>query len=167
MDDGQLLVVEYDPEWPLEFGRIRARALAAVGGLAVAVEHVGSTAVVGMPAKPIVDADVVVGDERDVARAVDALATVGYRRDGRDVHVAGLTALRWPRDERRHHLYVVVEESPVQRDRIRFRELLRGSRAAAAEYARAKRELAARHADDWAAYAAAKDAVVERLLSGS
>jgi GrpB-like predicted nucleotidyltransferase (UPF0157 family) len=165
VDDGALLVVDYDPEWPHEFERIRARAFEAVGGLAVAVEHVGSTAVPGMSAKPIVDVDVVVARETDVAAAVERLVAIGYRREGRDVDVAGLCALGWPDGEQRHHLYVVVDGSRVQRERIRFRELLRASPAAAAEYARAKRELAAQHADDWGAYAVAKDAVVERLLA--
>lgn len=99
-----IVIVAYDPAWPDEFERLRARAAAAVGDVAVGVEHVGSTAVPGMPAKPVVDMVVVV-EPPDVQTAIDRLCAIGYVHKG-NLGVEGREAFTWPEGERRHHLYV-------------------------------------------------------------
>jgi GrpB-like predicted nucleotidyltransferase (UPF0157 family) len=101
------VVVDYDPAWPAMFDAVRSRVWPAVAPIALAVEHVGSTAVPGLAAKPIIDVDVVVA-AADVGRAVRALAALGYEDEG-DLGVPGREALRAPAtDLPYHHLYVVV-----------------------------------------------------------
>jgi GrpB-like predicted nucleotidyltransferase (UPF0157 family) len=67
-------VVDYDPSWPATFAAIRDRVGAALGPVAVAIEHVGSTSVPGLPAKPVIDIDVVVADRADIPAAIAAVA---------------------------------------------------------------------------------------------
>src|SRR6266540_5229473 len=86
-----VVVVEYDPEWPRVFERIRAAVAPALGGVAVAIEHVGSTSVSGLAAKTIIDVDVVVPTVADVAVAIERLATLGYVHRG-DLGIPGREA---------------------------------------------------------------------------
>ena len=80
----QLVIHAYDPRWPREFERLQQRALTVLGELAVAVEHVGSTAIPGLAGKPVIDLDIVVSSPEDVTVAFARLATVD-----------GLTAAHW------------------------------------------------------------------------
>jgi GrpB-like predicted nucleotidyltransferase (UPF0157 family) len=148
------------------FETVRARVWPAVHGVAVGVEHVGSTAVPGLVAKPIVDVDVVVAEVGGVPRALAALASLGYEHEG-DLGVAGREALRAPDTPALpyHHLYVVVAGSRPHLDHVLLRDYLRRRPDAAAAYATRKREVAALLADDRAAYGAAKADVIEALLA--
>jgi GrpB-like predicted nucleotidyltransferase (UPF0157 family) len=83
-----VVVVDYDPAWPATFARLRERVVEVLGPLAVAVEHVGSTAVPGLAAKPIVDLDVVIADRGDLPEVVRRLRPLGYRHEG-DLGVPG------------------------------------------------------------------------------
>jgi GrpB-like predicted nucleotidyltransferase (UPF0157 family) len=161
------LVSAYDPGWPLEFERLRDRALSVVGDLAVAVEHVGSTAVPGLAAKPIIDLDVVVATADDVAPALDRLADVGYPSAGRSGVVSaveGLAAPRWPPGEARHHLYVVVAGSRAHRERVAFRDHLRTHQDTARRYGQLKAQAARRCAGDWERYTRLKHELVQSIL---
>jgi GrpB-like predicted nucleotidyltransferase (UPF0157 family) len=161
-----LVVCAYDPHWPREFDRLRKRALGVLGDLAITVEHVGSTAVPGLCAKPVIDLDVVVGAPGDVDEALDRLATLGYESGGRGgvvASVAGLAAARWPRGERRHHLYVVVAGSRVHRERLAFRDYLRTAPEQAQRYADLKMR-AVRGTGDWEHYTKVKLEFVQRTL---
>ena len=99
------MIVEYDPAWPSEFVRLRDRAQAALGDVAVAIEHVGSTAVPGLPAKDVIDMVVVVASDGEVNEAISRLETIGYKGRG-NLGVEGREAFSWPDGEKRHHLYV-------------------------------------------------------------
>ena len=72
-----IVIVDYDPAWPLEFEQVRDRASAALGDVALAIEHVGSTAVPGLAAKPVIDLVVVVEPDR-VQDAIERLSAIGY-----------------------------------------------------------------------------------------
>jgi GrpB-like predicted nucleotidyltransferase (UPF0157 family) len=163
----QLVVRAYDPRWPREFDRLRQRALTVLGDLAVAVEHVGSTAIPGLAGKPVIDLDIVVSSPEDVSVALDRLATVGYEREGRGGVVAtvgGLTATHWPREERRHHLYIVIAGSRVHRERLAFRDYLRAHPEQTRRYADRKLHAAQDAAGDWERYTELKQEFVERVL---
>jgi GrpB-like predicted nucleotidyltransferase (UPF0157 family) len=149
-----VVIVDYDPAWPGEFGALRDRAEAAVGGLAVAIEHVGSTAVPGLGAKPVIDLVVVVEPEC-VAAAVERLTSIGYVHRG-NLGVEGREAFSSPEGERRHHLYVSPTDSEELRAQLAFRDRLREDGELAAEYETLKRELALRFRDDRAGYTDAK-----------
>lgn len=149
-----IVIVDYDAAWPQEFEALRARAAAAVGDVAIAIEHVGSTAVPGLAAKPVIDLVVVV-DPEDVQRAIERLVAIGYVHRG-NLGVEGREAFNPPEVERPHHLYVSPTDSEELRAQLAFRDRLRSDPALAAEYDALKRELAARFRDDRPAYTDAK-----------
>jgi GrpB-like predicted nucleotidyltransferase (UPF0157 family) len=149
-----IVIVDYDPEWPRAFKAIRDRAAAAVGDVAVAIEHVGSTAVPGLAAKPVIDLVVVVEPE-DVQRAVERLVAIGYVHRG-NLGVEGREAFSAPEGDPRHHLYVSPTDSEELRAQLAFRDRLRRDRALAAEYVALKRDLAVTFRDDRPGYTEAK-----------
>jgi GrpB-like predicted nucleotidyltransferase (UPF0157 family) len=118
------VVVEYDPHWPKVFQALRSVVEAAVGDIGAAIEHVGSTAVPGLAAKPIIDIDVVVPAVQDVAPTIERLVAIGYTNQG-DLGVVGRQALDAPTHAPYHHLYVVVAGSPAHRDHVDLRDYLR------------------------------------------
>jgi GrpB-like predicted nucleotidyltransferase (UPF0157 family) len=136
---------------------------AALGDLALAVEHVGSTAVPGLPAKPIVDLDAVIPAPADLPAAVARLAARGYVHEG-DLGIPGREAFRPPPDLPRHHLYVVAAGAAELRRHLLFRDHLRAHPDAARAYADLKRAAASRAGDDRAAYTRAKDEFVAAIL---
>ena len=157
-------MVDHDPAWPAVFEALAAPVREAVADLGAEVEHVGSTSVPGLAAKPVIDMDVVVHSPDGVPEAIERLGVLGYVREG-DMGIAGREAFLWPAGAVRHHLYVVVAGSRQHLDHIRFRDHLRAHPQVAAEYAALKRELAHRHGADRNAYADAKAGFVAAALS--
>jgi GrpB-like predicted nucleotidyltransferase (UPF0157 family) len=154
-------VVEYDPAWPGAFRALARRATEAIGERLMAVEHVGSTSVPGLAAKPVVDLAVVVREE-DVPHAIERLAPLGYVYRG-EQGIPGRHAFRSPPGEAKHHLYVCVPESPGLRDHLLFRDHLRAHPDTARAYAGLKCRLATEHRDDRDAYQQAKSAFIEAV----
>ena len=149
-----IVIVDYDPAWPREFEALRDRAAAAVRELAVAIEHVGSTAVPGLAAKAVIDLVVVVAPD-DVQPAVNRLVAVGYVHRG-NLGVEGREAFSATQDEPRHHLSVSPTDGEELRAQLAFRDRLRNDGALASEYVALKRELAVTFRDDRPAYTDAK-----------
>jgi GrpB-like predicted nucleotidyltransferase (UPF0157 family) len=166
-------VVPYDPEWERTFDALRRILRHALGEIGVGVEHVGSTAVPGLAAKPIVDLDVVIPSRESLPIAVLRLAAIGYRHQG-DLGVSGREAFERdasdvPRDRRGsiwppHHLYVCAADSPELRRHLLFRDWLRRHREAATGYGRLKRQLAETHRFDREGYTKAKSEFIEAVL---
>ena len=157
-------VVEYDDRWPRWFEELRAGLEPLLTGVPHVIEHVGSTAVPGLAAKPIIDVDVVVPSADQEKPAVAALAAGGYRHQG-DLGISGREAFGLPVGVvRYHHLYVVVEGNEAHRDHVVLRELLRSDAGARERYAARKRELAPLLASDRAAYGERKSALIEELI---
>ena len=121
---GSDVVVDYDPSWPDRFEDIRAFVAPAVADVAQAIEHVGSTSVPGLAAKPVIDVDVVVQSRTDIPAAVAALEELGYGHVG-DLGRADREAFRSVSWLPRHHLYVVVHGSRPYLDHVQFRDHLR------------------------------------------
>jgi GrpB-like predicted nucleotidyltransferase (UPF0157 family) len=158
-----LVVADHDDAWSRVFEEIAGPVRAAIAGLAAEVEHVGSTSVPGLAAKPIVDVDVVVAAREDVPEAIERLRSLGYVYQG-DKGIRGREAFLWPPAARPHHVYVVVRGNEPHRNHVDFRDHLRAHPQVAAEYAALKKTLAARHADDPLAYQDGKTAFVTRVL---
>jgi GrpB-like predicted nucleotidyltransferase (UPF0157 family) len=158
-----VVVVAYDPAWPASFERVRAVVAAALGDLAVGIEHVGSTAVPGLEAKPIVDVDVVIRRTGDLDDVVRRLAEIGYTHLG-DLGIVGREAFRATKELPRHHLYVCASGAPPLQAHLILRDALRDDPALAAQYGRLKRELAERYRDDRDAYAEGKSAFITAVL---
>ena len=154
-------IVEYDAAWPERFRALARRAAAALGGLALAVEHVGSTSVPGLAAKPVIDLDVVVRPA-DLDQAIGQLATLGYVHRG-ELGVPGRHAFRPPPGEPKHHLYLCVAGSEGLRDHLRFRDHLRAHPGVAREYAALKQRLARAYGTDRDGYQEAKRAFIDAV----
>lgn len=167
-------IVDYDPAWAEAFAGISEVLADALGPLALRIEHVGSTSVPGLAAKPVVDLDVVMESPRALPRVVAALGRLGYSHEG-DGGIPGREAFRregamvpedgsgraWPA----HHLYVCPGDSEELRRHLRFRDELRGRPDWAARYEALKRELARRYPNDIDSYVAGKSEFVERILA--
>ena len=159
------MISEYDPRWPALFCELRDALPAGLRMCARSIEHVGSTAVPGLAAKPIIDIDVVVADEADVAEAIAMLAAAGYPHKG-DAGVPGREAFDQPPHLPEHHLYLCVEGAGPLVAHLRLRDHLRANPGTAREYAALKRELTAAYGDDREGYTEAKTASIERVLAG-
>ncbi len=162
-DSSPVIVAEYDEQWPRLFEQIAQPVRDAVADLGAVVEHVGSTAVPGLAAKPIIDVDVVVRSAGDVPAAIERLRELGYVYQG-DKGIRGREAFMWPPGATRHHLYVVVAGSQPHTDHIRFRDYLRRHPEVAREYAALKIDLAARYRDDRLGYTTAKTAFITEVM---
>jgi len=149
-----LVVVDHDPSWPQVFERLRAEIWPAVSEIASAVEHVGSTAVPGLAAKPVIDIDVVVPARR-LSDGISRLEALGYSHRG-TLGIPHREAFQEPRGAVRHHLYLCPEDSPALANHIAVRDYLRAHPLKAARYGELKRWLAARFTDDMDAYVAGK-----------
>ena len=157
------VVVTYDPGWPGLFRELRDRVDAALADVAHVTEHVGSTAVPGLDAKPIIDLDVVVPDDAALGPAIGALAAAGWRHQG-DLGVTGREAFVPPADAVYHHLYVVVSGSPPHRNHVDLRDFLRTHPGQAARYGELKHRLAPLLATDRLAYGNGKTEMITEFL---
>jgi GrpB-like predicted nucleotidyltransferase (UPF0157 family) len=157
------MVVAYDPRWPGLFGQLRDRVDAALAGVAHVTEHVGSTAVPGLDAKPVIDLDVVVPDDAAVHAAIRALTARGWQHQG-NLGITGREAFLPPVDAVYHHLYAVVAGSQPHRDHIDLRDFLRTHPVQAARYSSLKRQLAALLRTDRSAYGDGKAEMISDLL---
>lgn len=159
----QIVVTAYDNDWPLVFEQIAQPVRDAVADLGAQVEHVGSTSVPGLAAKPVIDIDVVVGSADDVPTAIERLRGLGYVYQG-DKGIRGREAFMWPRGARPHHLYVVVQGSQPYLDHTHFRNYLRQHPEVAQDYAALKMALAEKHGDDRLGYTNAKTEFIIGVL---
>jgi GrpB-like predicted nucleotidyltransferase (UPF0157 family) len=158
-----VVVVEYDPGWPELFQSLRGRIVTALGGLATAVEHVGSTAVAGLAAKPIIDMDVLLVSGDALPAAIERLATLGYVHQG-DLGIPEREAFLTPPGDSPHHLYVCPPQSREFRRHLAFRDYLRSHPEEAKAYGDLKQALALKFSQDRAAYMAGKGGFVAELL---
>jgi GrpB-like predicted nucleotidyltransferase (UPF0157 family) len=156
-------VVAYDPRWLAQFEELRDRVDSALADISHVTEHVGSTAVPGLDAKPIIDLDAVVPDEAAVETAVRALAAAGWRHQG-DLGIRGRDAFMQPADAIYHHLYVVVAGSPPHRDHIDLRDFLRTHPAQASQYGDLKLRVAGLLKTNRSAYSEGKAEMIGEFL---
>ena len=161
--DGPVTLVESDPQWPALFDREAVRIRQALGDRALMVEHVGSTAVPGLAAKPIIDIALVVADSGDESAYVPALEAVGYRLRLRTPDWEEHRMFKGP--ETGINLHVFSPESKEVQRMVSFRDHLRGDAADRERYAAEKRRLAVRQWAYMQHYADAKTRVVEAILT--
>jgi GrpB-like predicted nucleotidyltransferase (UPF0157 family) len=167
-------IVQYDPLWTSIFEDLKHVVESQLGDLAVAVEHVGSTAVPGLAAKPIIDLDVVLVSIVNLPSVISLLGELGYFHQG-DLGISNREAfgrdandvprLGKPRPWPRHHLYVCSQDSRELRRHIILRDYLRANPSEASKYEALKRQLASRHRYDIDAYVDGKTAFIETILS--
>ncbi len=162
-----IVVLPYNKKWQQDFLDIKAEVAAALGmapeGLSLAIEHVGSTSVPGLSAKPIIDIDVVVR-AGDVQAAIQALAGIGYNHEG-NLGIPGREAFGYSGKEhlQEHHLYLCPEDSPELKRHLAFRNYLREHPQAVEEYSRIKLEAAALFPHNIDGYINHKSPVIEKI----
>lgn len=162
-----ITVVEYDPAWPDRFEQLRreyAGAMKAAGVRVVAIEHVGSTSVPGLAAKPVIDCDIVVA-ERDVAAASRVLVEMGFRPLG-EIGIPQRWAFKEPERLGRTNTYVIVEGCLSLKNHLAVRDTLRNSPELRERYAAVKRQVGA-EAADIDEYGRGKAAVVQAILAAA
>jgi len=155
-------VVDYDPNWPIQFQTLRSALLGALGDLTASIEHVGSTSVPGLAAKPVIDIDVVVS-AGDVTTAIERLMTVGYDHLG-DLGIPDREALRISDESVAHHLYVCPAHSQALANHLAVRDYLRSHANAARDYSDLKKRLAREYTDDMDGYVEAKSEFLLGIL---
>ena len=161
-----VVVMPYDEQWKLDFLQIKAELSDALGQLAIGIEHVGSTSVQGLSAKPIIDIDVIIKDNTALENVVSALGEIGYRHEG-NLGIVGREAFKYDGKEhlRKHHLYVCPEDSPELKRHIAFRDYLRTRPEAVREYSRIKEEGAKKYPDDIEKYIEYKAPFIEGIYA--
>ena len=160
---GRIAVVDYDSGWSGEFEQLRSRIWPTVRDLATAIEHVGSTSVPGLAAKPIIDISIVARSEADIPAGIQRLATIGYVHRG-DLGVEGREAFGAPVSQPRHHLYLCPANSQALANHLAVRNYLRANPTAVQEYGVLKKQLGLRFVDDIEGYTAAKTDILLRIL---
>jgi GrpB-like predicted nucleotidyltransferase (UPF0157 family) len=162
LPEGKVFISRYSGAWPRLFRRERDRLRRALGKKVIDIEHVGSTAVPGLSAKPVLDIALTVRNLREIRSLLAPLERLGYEYKGlyglpgRHFFVRG--------EPRTHHLHFVRADSRHWRVWLLFRDYLREHREEAARYEKFKRGKARRYADDRRMYTASKSSFVERML---
>ena len=158
----EIVIAAYDPDWPRWFEQAAERIRSALGDKVLRLDHVGSTAVPGLPAKPLIDINLVVDDTTDEDAYVPPLEAIGYELRVREPDWYQHRLLRGHDPPVNLHVFPPnCEELPRM---LLFRDHLRANEADRELYARTKRELAAQEWKYVQNYADAKTAVVEEIL---
>lgn len=152
----------YESGWQILFFEERDRLQANIGGYVLDIQHIGSTSIPGMLAKPILDIGIAVTNFEEAARCIPPMEKLGYTYKGengiprRHYFVKG--------DPRTHHVHMVEIESEEWRSNLLFRDYLIKNPETAREYARLKQELAKQFATEREAYQAGKDGFIKAVL---
>ena len=163
MANRPVVVVDYDERWPALFEELRTRVWPAVADVALRIEHVGSTSVPGLAAKPIIDITIVVAQRDDVAAAIERLTALGYGHRG-NLGIQDREAFDEPVGLPRHNLYVCPEGTIGVVNQVAVRDYLRAHPDDARRYGELKKQLAAQFPNDIESYVFGKtDFVLEML----
>ena len=164
MKTKKVIVLPYDAAWESAFEAIRAEIQTALGDLMLGIEHVGSTSVKGMSAKPCIDIDVVIRDYSVFDAVVQKLDAIGYIHEG-DLGIKDREAFKYADKPHlmTHHLYVCPRDSEELHRHIVFRDFLRKNPEAVKEYSMVKEKAAALFPDEIEQYIAFKAPCIEEL----
>ncbi|MGB4595377.1 MAG: GrpB family protein [Anaerolineaceae bacterium] len=162
-----VIVVTYDPNWPKEFDKIRDSLWLAIRDVVERVEHVGSTSVPGLAAKPVIDIDVVISETQEFTKVKTALESLGYWHNGNQ-GIPGREAFKYDPAQKpdlmRHHLYVCAADSAELKRHLTLRDHLRRYPTERDAYAIVKLSAAQAHPDDIDGYIEAKSPFVRAIL---
>lgn len=158
-----IVVVPYDPAWPAVFAELAARLRAALGDVAVRIDHIGSTAVSGLAAKPIIDLQISVRSFEPFDAIGLPLERCGFRHRARNPDLTKRSFREQP-GERRTHIHVRTDGSWSEQFALLFRDYLRVHPEAARDYAQLKYELASHLRDDREAYVEAKEPFIWQTM---
>jgi len=162
---GEIRVLPYNPEWRNEFQRIQSMILESIGDLILSVEHVGSTSIEGLAAKPIIDIDVVIESYEMLSIIAERLKLIGFIHEG-NLGIEGREAFKRmiEDDFMPYHLYVCPKDGKGYLEHIAFRDYLRENPESAQAYGQLKNELAEKFRFDREGYCNAKSDFCNKIL---
>lgn len=160
----RVVVLPYDVAWQSAFEKIKSEIEEAIGDLIIGIEHIGSTSVEGMSAKPCIDIDVIIEDYSVITAVVDGLQAIGYIHEG-DLGIKDREAFKYSNKEhlQAHHLYVCPKYSEELRRHITFRDFLRSNPEAVKKYSLIKRKAAELFPNNIDGYIEYKTPCIEEL----
>jgi GrpB-like predicted nucleotidyltransferase (UPF0157 family) len=158
--------MDYDPEWPLRYSEERERLLDVLGNTVRAMEHIGSTAIPGIPAKPVIDIAIIFDTLNDARSTIPAVELLGYTYVPEFEEVNSHRLFLWIGTPTVHtyHLHMTTSDSDDWIMTLRLRNYLRAHPDDAAAYGALKKQLAAELGSDMAQYVERKTAFVESVL---
>lgn len=158
-----VVVVDYDPMWPAIFEQLRDHVWPVVRDISISIEHIGSTSVPELAAKPIIDLSIVVPSDADVPLAIERLATLDYVHKG-NLGIEGREAFKRPEGLPRHNLYLCPQSSLGLKNPLAVRDYLRTHPDMARTYGDLKKQLAAQFPRDIDRYVAGKTDFILNIL---
>ena len=161
----EIRIVDYDADWPKKFETNAGAIAGALGGSALRIEHIGSTSVPGLAAKPVIDILVVVADSADESAYLPRLEAAGYVLRVREPDWNEHRMFRTP--EMDVHIHVYSAGCPEVERNLAFRDRLRRNADDRRRYEQTKRELASKEWSDMNDYAEAKTEVIESIIAAS
>ena len=173
--DNKLIVIDYDPDWPLKFEGLRRVFEKVLGSDIIEIEHVGSTAIPGLKAKPIIDIDIIIEDDDEkLGKVIDKLNSLDYIHAG-DLGISGREAFnrkteKTPDDGSdslwcRHNLYVCKNGTIGLRNHIALRDYLRKNHEKMIQYGELKQKLAKIYPENMDSYCDAKTDFIIGILN--
>jgi len=164
MRTAKVIVLPYDEAWKVDFEKIKSELESVVGDLITGIEHVGSTSVEGLSAKPCIDIDVIIKDYSVFNLIVSRLALIGYIHEG-DLGIKDREAFKYTDKPhlQKHHLYVCPEHSRELSRHIAFRDFLRSDPEAVKKYSTVKETAARLFPDDIDKYIEYKSPCIKEL----
>lgn len=162
---GTVSIVAYRAAWAEAFEKEKQLLHDALGDNATDIEHIGSTSVPGLAAKPIVDIIAAVEGLSFYEQFIEPLTRLGYEFMPERVFTDRVFFPKGPRESRTHHLSLVVKGSEQWRKTVTFRDYLRSNASARSKYQALKTELAKKYPNDRVSYTKAKEQLIEQLLS--
>jgi len=164
MKTAKVTVVPYDPAWRSDFEKIKKELESALCGLIVGIEHVGSTSVEGLSAKPCIDIDIIIENYSVFDNVVEKLNEIGYIHEG-DLGIKGREAFKYSDKPylQNHHLYVCPKNSEELHRHLVFRDFLRSNPDAVQKYGSVKQTAAQLFPDDIDKYIQYKSPCIEEL----
>ena len=161
---GTVRLAPYDPAWARQYAREAARIRKALGRRIVDIQHVGSTSVPGLLAKPVIHVAVAIRDLADVGRCIEPLEGLGYLYLGDQENRGDHFFAKGPDRTRTHYVHVVESGGANWNEYLLFRDLLRRDPKLRDKYARLKRRLAGSCTDDRKTYTKRKKPFIERVI---
>lgn len=165
MQTKKVIVVPYDPNWKQEFEHIKQELLRALNNHIITIEHIGSTSVEGLAAKPVIDLNIIIKDYNSFELVKEKLAKLGYAHNG-DQGIKDRHAFKYEDKPHlmRHHLYVCPEYSEELKRQLIFRDYLRKNSADRDWYSAVKMLAAKHYPEDIGSYMIAKHPCVREIL---
>lgn len=166
MQSKNVIVLPYDKAWKSAFEAIKQEIESAIGDLILGIEHVGSTSVEGMSAKPCIDIDVIIKDYSVFDKVIGKLESIGYTHEG-DLGIKDREAFKYTNKPHlmKHHLYVCPQFSEELHRHITFRNFLRDNTDAVKKYSQVKETAAKLFPNDIDKYIEYKSPCIEELYA--